>query len=91
MNPIKLVNTIEIRPDILQPNKVPFNTMNIPTKDVDEIVIGNWFHLERMNGVNKREWCLILNNEHNDTMNVYITEKDGIVTQTTQVENNWKK
>ena len=28
--------------------------------ELDEIVIGNWFHLERMGGRNKRNWSLIL-------------------------------
>ena len=78
------LNTIEIRPD--DPSDP---TLNLKIRNIDEIVIGNWFHLERMNGINKRDWCLIINNENGEALNLYISEKDGVMSKATIVENSW--
>jgi DNA-binding winged helix-turn-helix (wHTH) protein len=80
------LNTIEIRPD--DPSDP---TLNLKIRNVDEIVISNWFHLERMNGINKREWALIITNEKRECLNIYLSEKDGIITQATIVENSWSE
>jgi hypothetical protein len=46
---------------------------------LDEIVIGNWLHLERMSGANKRWWALILTDEKGRQLNLTIGDTRGKV------------
>ena len=60
-----------VRVEILGPKDV---------RSLDEIVIGNWLHLERMNGVNKRNWWLSITDERGEQMHIWIGDKEGMVT-----------
>jgi hypothetical protein len=59
-------------------------------KELDEIFIGNWLHLERMNGVDSRFWCLIIRNEKGENLNITINEKRGKVVTAFIYENEWE-
>lgn len=80
-------NEVELRPD--NPDKDPVE--NWPIKDVDEILIGNFFHLERMSGTNSRSWCLIITDEKGEQLNITINEKDGKVSNAFIYEDNWSR
>ena len=63
--------TGSVRVEILDPKDI---------RSLDEVVIGNWLHLERLNGDRRRTWWLGLTDERGEVMHVYIQEKDGAVT-----------
>jgi hypothetical protein len=48
-------------------------------RELDEVFIGNWLHLERMHGVKKRRWCLILTDEKGRVLNLSIGDNEGRV------------
>jgi hypothetical protein len=58
-------------------------------KELDEIFIGNWLHLERMDGVNKRTWCLIIGGDKG-ALCITITENNGQVSKAFIFENEWE-
>ena len=64
--------------------------MGPDVRSLDEIVVGNWLHLERMDGVNKRIWWLGLTDERGEVLHVYIEEKDGFVKRA-HVTEGWTK
>lgn len=82
-------NEIEIRPDRSHGETTP--PMVLKIQSVDEIVIGDWFHLERMSGINKRKWCLILNDHNNRNLNITIVENRGKVTEAFIYDNDWER
>ena len=82
---MKDLNTIVIRPDD------PDNHAQVITlPSVDEIVIGDWFHMERMSGTNVRCWSIILTDQDGQPLNITVTEKNGKINNAFVYENCWE-
>lgn len=59
-------------------------------KKLDELVIGDFIHLERTHGTNNREWCLIVTNEKGQQLNLTLHENKGKVKYGWIYENEWE-
>lgn len=82
---MKDLNTVEIRPDDASNEGI-----NIRLSTVDELLIGDWFHMERMSGTNVRCWSIILTDQDGQALNITVTEKNGRLNNAFIYENDWE-
>jgi hypothetical protein len=83
------MNEVEIRPDRSKGETTP--AMKLKIRSVDEIVIGDWLHLERMKGTDKRVWCLLINDQNGRVNNITIVEKNGKVLDAFTYDSEWER